>query len=105
MSRQKFRDLINFYLGFILDRPVIDDQSVDYAAEGSSNVLFLGEGEPVPFKGLTLVSGVGGIYYSGPNGFALGPVFTLTVSSQDPSSGVSITVSPTDLEGNTNGST
>ncbi len=67
MARRKFLDTIRYYRGFILSRPKIDDpsytdnrtQSADYAAAGSSNVLFMGKAKPRPFKGLELVSGAG----------------------------------------------
>ncbi len=56
--RREFRDLIQWVGGFILARPKLGKQE-NYAAEGSSNVLFLGQSKPKPFKGLTEVSGVG----------------------------------------------
>lgn len=87
MSRRKFLDIIRYYRGFILDRPTIDDgpgygsDGADYAAEGSYNVLFVGEAEPVPFKGLALVDGVGiiGGTHVGPGvgGFAPPPPVVL----------------------------
>ena len=69
MSRKKFLDVIRFHAGFILSKPKISDPSYssrdggswNYAAEGSANVLFLGQAEPVPFKGLALISGIGAI--------------------------------------------
>jgi hypothetical protein len=68
MSRKKFTDTIRFYSGFILSKPKIADTASgvgggvwNYAAEGSANVLFLGQAEPVPFKGLALISGIGAI--------------------------------------------
>jgi hypothetical protein len=59
MARQKFRDVIRFVYGFILARPKLD-RAKDYAATGSVNVVFTGQGKATPFKGLELVSGVGG---------------------------------------------
>lgn len=71
MARRLFRDILRFTAGFILERPTLD-VPLDFAGEGSSNVLFIGQGEPEPFKGVTVVNGViGGTYYSGGN-FALG---------------------------------
>lgn len=61
MGRQSFRDLIRFKRGFILSRPKID-ANTDYAAEGSQNVIFTGQGRPRPFKGLELVAGIGGVF-------------------------------------------
>ena len=68
MARRKFKDTIRFTDGYILERPTIDEPT-DHAAEGSRNVLFTGQAEPEPFKGLVLVSGIGGIHYSGLAGF------------------------------------
>jgi hypothetical protein len=59
MTRRKFKDVIRFIGGFILERPDID--TADYAAEGSRNVLFSGQAEPIPFKGLELVDGIGAL--------------------------------------------
>lgn len=95
MARQSFSDTIRFFRGFILSRPKIDDPSftdnrtvsADYAALGSSNVLFMGQAKPRPFKGLELTQLVGGVggtpvggtYYSGPWALAPAPAgFTLT---------------------------
>lgn len=61
MARQSFKDTIRFFKGFILSRPKID-ANTDYAARGSSNILFTGQAKPRPFKGLQLAGGVGGIY-------------------------------------------
>lgn len=70
MARQRFRDVIRYFRGYIIARPKIDDpsytdnrtQSADYATTGSYNVLFMGNAKPRPFKGLELVnSEVGGI--------------------------------------------
>ncbi len=59
MARRKFKDVIRFLGGFILERPETD--TADYAAEGSHNVLFTGQAEPIPFKGLELVDGIGAL--------------------------------------------
>lgn len=65
MARQRFMDVLRYTAGFILGRPKIQDPKrggrADYAAAGSFNVLFTGQSKPVPFKGLTIVSGTGGI--------------------------------------------
>jgi hypothetical protein len=103
MSRRKFKDIIRFAAGYLLERPTIDEPT-DHAAEGSRNVVFTGQAEPEPFKGLSLEGGIGGIHYSGPTGFTIAPVRTLTVASSNPSSGVTITVT-TDIDGNGNGTT
>ncbi len=74
MTRKKFKDIIRYERGYISGRPEIDDSTYegenveDYATEGSQNVLFTGEAEPVPFKGLTLVDGIGVITGGGPIG-------------------------------------
>ena len=63
MARVRFMDVIKYTAGFILARPKIEDRrrgGADYATEGSFNVLFVGQGKPVPFKGLALVSDVVG---------------------------------------------
>lgn len=64
MARERFKDVIRFVAGFILERPTIDDP-IDCASDGSQNILFIGQGEGVPFKGLTVQSGIGGIYHLG----------------------------------------
>jgi hypothetical protein len=63
MARIKFMDVIRYTAGFILARPKIESNKkgrTDYCTEGSFNVLFTRQAKPVPFKGLTLVSGSGG---------------------------------------------
>lgn len=68
--RQPFETVFRFSLGFYLSRPEIDD-GLDYAAEGSANVLFVGQGKPVAFQGLALVSGTAGFQlFQASNGFA-----------------------------------
>ena len=64
MARSKFTDVVRFVYGFILTRPKLD-RAKDYAASGSVNVIFTGQGKARPFKGLELVSGIGGTQ-SGP---------------------------------------
>ncbi len=64
MSRRKFKDALRFVDGFIIERPAIDEP-IDSAAEGSSNVLFSGQGEPTPFRGMNEQAGIGGIYNVG----------------------------------------
>jgi hypothetical protein len=64
MGRSKFTDVLRFDAGFVLERPTIDEP-IDAAAEGSQNVLFAGQGEPKPFKGLESQAGVGGNYQIG----------------------------------------
>jgi len=64
MGRNAFRDLVRFTQGYITEAPVIDDptdEDANYATSGSQNVLFLGEAKPVPFKGLSVVGGIGSI--------------------------------------------
>jgi hypothetical protein len=61
MSRQRFRDVIRFARGFILSRPKIDADT-NYAADGSHNVIFMGQAKPRPFKGMESQGGIGGIY-------------------------------------------
>ena len=108
MSRRQFKDLIRFFQGFISDRPELD-APIDYAAKGSVNALFIGQGEPVPFNGLAEQSGIGGIFGSpvsgGVGGFAVSPVGLVVINSLSPDSGVAITVSPNDINGNSNGVT
>ncbi len=64
MARITFRDVIRYTAGFILARPKIENnknERADYCTQGSFNVLFTRQSKPVPFKGLTLVSGTGGL--------------------------------------------
>ncbi len=105
MSRKKFSDTLTYSRGYISGRPLLDEGSSDYATEGSHNILFTGEAALEPFKGLALVDGIGAISGGPPGGFGLPPTFILTVSSENPSSGVAITVSPSDLDGSSNGTT
>lgn len=103
MARRRFRDTIRFKLGFILSRPKID-ANTDSATSGSQNVVFLGQGKARPFKGLQLVSGVGGIFGQPISGGIAGLApMVVTVSSVP--SGVTVTVSPADLSGNGDGTT
>lgn len=69
MARTPFIEVFRFSQGFILSRPLIDAANYsrldqvgprDYAAAGSANCLFMGNGRPEVFKGLALVSGIGG---------------------------------------------
>lgn len=64
MARRRFRDVIRFVAGFINERPTLDEP-IDCASEGSSNVLFIGQGEPTPFKGVEVQEGTGGVYQLG----------------------------------------
>lgn len=64
MARKRFKDVLRFFAGFVLERPMIDEP-IDCAADGSQNVLFVGQGEGVPFKGLTVQNGIGGKYQVG----------------------------------------
>lgn len=80
MPRTPFIEEFRFSQGFILSRPKVDDASYsrldqvgprDYAAEGSANVLFTGNGRPEAFKGLASVSGIGGYQmFQSSNGYA-----------------------------------
>lgn len=64
LSRRKFTDILRFVAGYIIERPTLDEP-IDAAAEGSSNVLFMGQGEPTPFKGVEDQSEIGGVYHVG----------------------------------------
>lgn len=73
MARRKFRDIIRFVAGFILERPTLA-APIDCASEGSSNVLFVGQGEGKPFKGLEVQVGkIGGTYHLGVFGLTKAP--------------------------------
>jgi len=68
--RTPFQELFRFTYGFYLSKPKIDD-SMDYAAEGSANALFTGQGRPEVFKGVALVSGTAGTQmFQVSNGYA-----------------------------------
>jgi hypothetical protein len=98
-----FKDVARFIKGYISTKRILDADN-DYAYLGSENVLFVGLGRGEPFKGLNDTGQVGGIFgmpvTNGVGGLQPA-ITTLTVESNP--TGVAVTVSPADLEGNSNG--
>jgi len=60
MARRPFKETFRFKRGYVSTKPKLD-QDNDLATTGSQNILFLGRARPRPFKGLTLVGGIGTI--------------------------------------------